>query len=739
MNSSAPPSLIVGALVSLAGGALLSALGQLQSPLHLLTHEWSQGFAVIGLLVVSIAGVRTGRRHAPGVAIALTIAQGLLFGLGGLLTHLATNAAAYGCRTAGGPEFFWATWIPVALLAAVLGVALADRDRPWRALGGTLLVVVLACVVHDVGQALVGLRLVDPVLGELLAFDQRVDLDLPPVHLLQRGWLVAVAAVLWWGLWLRWDASPASLWRSRVGTAALVVGTLLGGSHIGLGWSRSALRGQLDAQLRTEHFDIRYRGGGAASLHVDAVAREAEWQLHRITTAWAIEPPDRIPLNLYDQAGELRKVAGASSARAGLNWIDLPWWDAFDDTLAHELVHAVHWTAWPNPLILSSRFHLEGTAVAWAEDLTVLREAHRETAGALRSGTLPHLSQLLSPTGFVDLPERVAYNASGSFIGFVVHEYGWDTLFAWQQGMRVGSAFDRSVDELDAQWRTFLEAVPVELAEVARSRERFDVSLWPSYRERRCPKLGRSTEARHAHADRLLKAGNPEGALALYTELLDTNPRPRWAHEAAQALNQLGRRDEARALLARHREGAPDDQSARLWDLERTLAMRDRDWPGVEEALLSRLALEPDNEELAILLEVLTQEVLREDVAAALLARRNEETGDRLFALLQAHPELSSLRRLALSRLVLASEPYRRVLSEADQSRILRFLELLPAVPEACDARRNQLERVAWQLVRGGNQGDAERIADALELHCEDPRARLTGARIRQRLAWDAP
>ncbi len=731
-----PPSAAVGVLVALAAGACTSALAQTATPLHLLTHEWAQGFAVLLLGAVSVTGLREAQRQEPALAAARTLLYGLLGSLGALLGHLAWNAGLHGCRTGGAPLFFWSTVLPIVMLATVLGVAASRAARPWRVLVGGLLALVVACVVHDVGQALSGIRLVDPIIGELLALDQRADMSLRPVHLAQRAWLAAASAALWWGLSARWSPSAATLLRARVGAAAVLGATLLGGSHLGLGWSHAALRSELDGVLLTEHFELRYRAGGQAALHVDAIAEEAEWQLHRLAEAWDHEHPVRIRLNIYDNFGELRRISGGSSARAGLNWVDLRWWDAFDDTLAHELVHAIHWSAWPNPLIVGSRFHLEGTAVAWAEDLTVLPEAHRETAGALASDKLPPLAALLSPTGFVDLPERIAYDASGSAIGFVVQRYGWEALFTWQRTLSTEAATGKTVAALDAEWRAFLREVPTKLADVAKARERFDTTLWPSYRDRRCPKLGRPTEVAHARAERLLRVGHPAAALALYEEMLANKSKPQWVHEAARALAELGRLEEARTLLTEGRDDAPEDQVAKLWDLERLLALRERDWPRVEAALLARLAQEPDQEQLSTLLEVLTQESIREDVAEALLAARNEETGDRLLTLAQAHPELESLRRLALGHLVLSTQPYRRVLSRDDAQRLERFLELLDVVPEACDSRRKQLGSVGRQLARGGELGQAAHIADALATACAHPRANLHGQLLRDRLAW---
>ena len=193
----------------------------------------------------------------------------------------------------------------------------------------------------------------------------------------------------------------------------LIALTLIGGSHAGMGWSRAALHAELNGVHETEHFVIRYDASGYTAVFVEAIAEEAEWQWKLLTTAWDIETTGRVRLEVFDDRDTMGELTEGTSAHAGLGHIKMLWWNAFTDTLSHELVHALHHEMSPSWWILLSRAHLEGTAVAWADHLDSLPSAHAAMAAAARSDTLPHAEQLLSPSGFVSVPEHVAYDASG--------------------------------------------------------------------------------------------------------------------------------------------------------------------------------------------------------------------------------------------------------------------------------------------------------------------------------------
>ncbi len=723
-----------------AAGLVVGALGSLcvqgMPPLHLPTHELSQGASVVGLIVGMAWSAHLARRVGPARAVALAFLQLCAVGAGLIWTHVGISGAVHGCRTGSAPIFFWATWLPVVFLASVLGAWVGTSARPVRVGLLTFIGVLVLCVIHDVGQLLVGVRIVDPLLGEPLAFDQRARVRLPPVHLLQRTWLAAVTLALWWWLSCPSDARPLRRWRARLAAGGIAAVTLLGGSHIGLGWGTGALRAELDQVRITPNFRIRYASAGTASLHIDAIAEEAEWHFGRLTEVWDVSPPLRVRLNVYDDARELKRISGASSARAGLSWVDLHWWDAFDDTLPHELVHAIHYSATPNPLIVLSRTHLEGTAVAWAEGGSELAEEHVKVAAAHRSGHLPTVEQLLSPVAFMSLREGVAYDASGSLLAFVAHRYGWPAVQRWQRTLSL-STLGTDAATLDADWRAFLDDVPVELAEVYEARASFDPALWPGYLRRRCPKLGPLKQRPAERAQALLRVGHPEAALSAYRALADTDDRPRWQHQIGRALSDLGRGAEAMAVL----EGAigmpdiEDDEAARLLDLLRILQLRDEDWAGLEASYAARLALQEDVE-LSHLRALMADPGLRDALRDALLSSGRGSNGSRLLGLLDTHPDNPHLRFLALSRSVLVEHRFRHALEPRDRLILERFFALLPRVDGACDARRGQLAAVGAVMVRGHDWEGASEVARVLRERCEDPRAHRVGRILTERIAW---
>ena len=250
-------------------GATLALVGRAAPPLHLPTHELIQGIAagmfLVGpFLVARIEGDRpTALVRGVGTAVAFVVGLSVV--------HGAANLGAAGCRVEDAVAFTWITLLPVALLASVIGV-LTRGWSPWKR--GLLLFGLAALSGGHYGlQYLNGVRIVDPILGDPLAFNQRTSMAVPPLHTWQRLWLVAVALSAW-GLA---EARRTGRWRLGGLATVLAAGLTFGaGSHIGVGWGRAALRSHLDAELVTEHFRILYPSTGRSAVHV-AASRAMLW------------------------------------------------------------------------------------------------------------------------------------------------------------------------------------------------------------------------------------------------------------------------------------------------------------------------------------------------------------------------------------------------------------------------------------------------------------------------------
>ena len=756
---------------ALAAGSLMGALpalvGQLLPPFHVPTHEFSQAFTLMAggfCYAYGIVWARHLRACRPGLArlgllrgaMARVLLAMLAMGLAAWIVLLAANELRCGCQLQEGAAFFWISWTPLALLGAVAGVALGERGWSRRRLLLVVFAVLAVTLVHDGLQALLGFRTVDLLIGQPLAFDQRAEVGLiRPVHLYQRALVAGVAFSAWcFATWrvvsgqARQDPGLEDEARARAFPALLSAGVLtvlvlVFGSHLGVGWGRSALHGHLSEQLHTEHFVLRYPVGGYAALYAPSVAREAEYHWQRYEQDWGIEPEKKITLYLFEDSQDMANWTDTSAPHAILRRIYASYWSARGDTLYHELAHALHVELRPSPLVLLSRGLLEGLAMAFEEDYARLPAAHRELAGALRAGELPAAADLVHPVGFFSVNESNAYDAAGSFLGWLVLEHGFERFVQLQQHplLDFEAVYGQDLEQLDAGWRAFLAQVPVDMEELVEARDAYDPDLWPGYLDRCCPKLTQREPPLVELAEKLWRAEDWLAAAEIYDQLWQEEQQPRQAYQGAQCQRQLGQPGQGLALLDRalEVEELEDTERFRIQRGRVALLMELRQWEALEAALAARDALDEDpSVDRRRIAEALRDPALRDRVADALVTRDACNRRIILSELMEAQPERAALRYLYTTRVYSdIASPWGLGVRARERERAAEALEHAASAREAADRLAEELLVLVDKAIRAQDLALAESVSgQALEL-ASDPLVRLQLQRRLERVAWE--
>jgi len=745
-------------VVAAVAGVSLPLMAQLAPPFHVLTHEFTQAYAVVAAIVgfyvaAHLAstlprgrGVSAPTRLAQ--ALTMAAAASLLMGTLAFVVMIVANALGPRCTVVGGAVFYWITWPPAALLAMVCGVAVGDRQWRWpyqtAVLGGLLSLTLL----HDGAQALWGANVVDLFVGKPLAFDVRADLRVPRVHGLQRVVVVAISLCLWnlllWraGRGCAGDEAQAAARTARL--RSTVCAALLGlvlipfGSHVGFGWGHGAIHGHLAGEVRTEHFVVRYAPGGDAEIFADAIAADAEWHLSWLTQQWSFEPRDTIWIYVFEGSRELGEHTPTRSSHAMGNSIRVTVRSALSPTLPHELVHVLHYQLLGPRMVLQGRGMIEGLAIAYEDAYALHMDAHGRQAAAMEGDTLPRATQLMSLLGFWTIDEHNAYDASGSFVGYLLLQYGWERF---EQLQRSGyeEAYGVDLAALDEEWRTFLAGVPVDMSERAAARESFDPALQPAYSDECCPKLGSTVTERQDEANRRWNASDMEGALVIFDELYAEDGAPRWANEAAQCLMWLRRHREAlqRVDAALASDELEEDERYRLLWTRLLCVLGLRDWSELEPTLSALDALEQPTPYRAALWSCLRDPETNDAVALALT--ESWYRGRRaLENLIDAHPDRVELRYVyALS--ILGVPDIRRTLGidPRVRNRVVDVLGLTESTPGLADEYAPDLLDFAGHAIRAGELDVADGICVALRAHGREPLNRLLADRCSERLHWE--
>lgn len=727
--------------MGLGFGLGASLLGQGFSPFHLLTHEFSQAFGLAGGPVVYVLGWAIGRklRDRDQLALHVTLAAGLVQGTAAFLGQTLANAVAHDCRNGSAIAFFWITWAPLVALFAVLGVAIGERG--WSLRRGIALLVGLgaAALAHDLLQLVLGVRVSDPLLGEPLFLDQRAQMEVTPEQIAQRLWLVGLAVAVWQvRSWWR-KRGPASALRAVLTAGTLAAVTLGAGSEIGVGWGQGAIRARLSGVHRTKHFRVRYNSAGEGSLRTAAIGRDAEWQWHALTTAWGIDPDHLVEIRVFDDEDQMRRLTGIASPHAGFRRIDLPWWGATARTLRHELAHVLHPELSWRPELLLLRGHTEGLAVAWADGLVSLPAAHARQAAALAAGLLPSAQEFMSPTGFFTVNESNAYDAAGSFIGWLVLEHGFDMFLRLQRELDFEAVYGRDLGTLETEWRRFLATVPVSLAQRAEARESFDPEIAPSYQDLSCPKLGRRRQPEQERAERLFRAGDYAGSLASYTSLYNEDNRLGSLTSAAACLQELGRHSEALALLEQAQEDSleVDQRHDLLQARVRSLVAR-CDWEALDLAWAARRDLGTPTVDQEQIEQCLRDVDLREAVAQALTLGEVAEGQEILRGLSRRYPERRCIQYLAATRgYPIPQSRWSLSVKAADRTRIDAAFDALNRAPEACDQLAARLRTVVERSIDVEAWNIAERGVALMQRACTSPLDGWWAAQAAERISWE--
>jgi hypothetical protein len=384
----------------------------------------------------------------------------------------------------------------------------------------------------------------------------------------------------------------------------------------------------------------------------------------------------------------------------------------------------------------------EGSAVAWAEHFVVVPEVHAPQAGALQADTLPSAVAFMSLDGFSKVNETNAYNASGSFVGFLVLKHGFGKFTELQRRLDYTGVYGRDLAALDGEWRAFLAEVPVDLAEAASARDSYDPDFKESYKSKQCPKLGSRSENRKDRARRMWNDGDYRRASRIYKKLLGDTGKTRWARFAASGLRQL---DEHQAIIDMtreqlDREDLDEDQRFQLLQIQLTANVRLEDFEALYAGYDARAALDDSPAPYRMNVEACLRDPDIREAVMAFLNRGSSELGRRYLIDLQTrYPDKPALAYLvAVKGGILPnirSTSYH--VGVDDWRRIGEAMDFIEGAPEACDDLSGKLLNLADLGIRIGEHRLTERVSGAILEHCTDPVARHKAERRLARVQWE--
>jgi tetratricopeptide (TPR) repeat protein len=729
-------------VVAMAGVGLLPLFG---GP----GYESSLGAGILLAFAVPITAAlavsRADLAGAPGIdVLSRAVAIGAALALAAWITTLLHGLRVGFCDLKSGTESFALGPAAGAMIGATWGAVAGELARRLRRrrLAAVLLAILgpLASIVFSVGRFFTSPMIFayDPFVGFFSGTLYDTLIDFSGLTTYRAGSAATLVAAVVLALHLRREGGslrPRSIGRpgvAAVGVAAALASVLANayGSKLGH-WQTSAT---IAAALggRTE-------GARCTVVHpraqrqedVDRFVKDCDAHVAVLERWFGAAGPPRVTAFLFESSAQKGALMGAADTFIAKPWRREVYVQAAPyphPVIGHELAHVLAGSFGEGPFrvagsaggLLPNPGLIEGVAVAAEPPEGDLLP--REWARAMKDlGLLPRLDHLFT-LGFLGENAGVAYTVSGAFVGWIHDRFGADVVRAWYGGKALPDLVGVSWADLEKRWHDDLggEVLPPAARGVAKAR--FDR---PGVFGRRCPHV---VDGCRARGDQLRAAGDYQGAVAAYEELLGLDPRDDGVRELVGRthLRERGREDEGRRELAaiaddakvgRHvrdraledlgdvalGEGRGDEASARYAEvLSRTLdedarrtlqikmeAARDEKIrPGIVALLLGSRGRGPDR---AMAMELLREEALDENADGLvwyLLARQYANAAEFEEADRRLDRALSGSIRLARVRVEAERLRTLGACALGDRAAALRFFALYAAHAEVSEARR---------------------------------------------------
>lgn len=370
--------------------------------------------------------------------------------------------------------------------------------------------------------------------GTLYDPDVAITSEYLSFRALSAAWLGALALAL--GAARDPDTGRLSLTLARrsaartlvaLGLAALGVGGEVLGPELGHRATSASIAETLGGRLRGERCDVIVPRE-LARERAERLRDDCDFRVRRAEAVLGVTHPARITAFFFRDEAEKRRLMGASGTYIAKPWRDEVYLQLSSfphPVLFHEIVHVVAAATGVGPFRISGRLGglwpspgiLEGTAVAVAWDASEGLTPHEWAAALARIGHAPSIART-EGLGFLLEPASRAYTASGSFVRFLLETRGSAVVRRLYRTGDYEAALGVPLAEAEAEWRAFLDALPLPPEAEGLARLRFERG---SIFRQVCPHAVAALEAELSGA---LASGDDEAALARCDAILSIDP-----------------------------------------------------------------------------------------------------------------------------------------------------------------------------------------------------------------------
>lgn len=287
--------------------------------------------------------------------------------------------------------------------------------------------------------------------------------------------------------------------QGRVLLSILLILTTLGLQRgrkgVGIDLKREEIKAALGETIETENFFITWdKKGGLSQRNLEKLILDHEFRMHQVKNFLQLTPNQKVHSYIFASAARKKQLIGAKYTQVSnpfrhelyIHHSRIP-----HRVLKHELVHAVSGQFGIPILGYSIKPGLiEGIAVAIDWTSNGKKSPHKLAATLLMDNKLPHPKDFLG-FGFWSERQAKAYTSAGSFVRFLVDQYGAQQLLRTYPWGQFKKFYGKELSTLNQEWRKFLETFDIKEGEQKSARERFAAK---SLFERPCARIAAELE-----------------------------------------------------------------------------------------------------------------------------------------------------------------------------------------------------------------------------------------------------
>ena len=250
--------------------------------------------------------------------------------------------------------------------------------------------------------------------------------------------------------------------------------------------THQSVQEELGGRLETEHAVVYFSQRHLTLIEQEHLMRDIEFRYQELKAFFQEDPvvwkERKMEIYVYPNSDVQQELMGSRRTFVARPWthqMHLRWGEIGDSVLAHEMAHLFTAPFAPWPFRLAAKKGggidtglVEGIAVAadWPPDEL---NPHRASAALRALKQAPDIRSLFDAGGFWSQPSGKAYTMTGSFVRWLVDEYGIESFKILYRTGSMEDAFGDNSGTLIGKWESFLSTIELGERDMAIAEHRY--------------------------------------------------------------------------------------------------------------------------------------------------------------------------------------------------------------------------------------------------------------------------